>query len=210
MNVMHLRSLACLIPLFVFACDGQKDDSYAGDALASISGTIVKDPSSNAEPGVKVALHWTNFVKDGDTSSSMSVETSGAFPARFTLDVVQPPPADALNDFTRGGTVPEETRVGTAMIIAVRPDAPTKIRDKDLVGIAERFVVAYADSDVKPGTQAAALLSGTPAKGYHLMKVVPAAEGEIFDKLVEVDGGFGTAIDLKLAAADQLEIPNFH
>lgn len=204
-----LRLLPCLLAFSVFACDGQKDESYAGDALAQVKGTIIKDSTSTTTSGVNVRLVWTNFAKDGDTATAVQVDTQGSFPARFTLDLTQPPPEAEFNDFTEGGTAPNDTRVAVAMIAALDPNAPADPDEKDFVGIAERHVVVYAETDVKPGTSAARFLHGTLRKGYHLMKVLPPAEGEIFDELHEDEGGFGTEIELKLAPHDVLEFPNY-
>lgn len=230
------RLLSCLLPCVMFACSAQKGQDYAGESLAAVRGNV-NTASAPAPAHAKVIMVWNNFAKNGDTSASIAVTATGTFPANFTMDIVSVPPVEQRNDFTRGGTLPDETRVGVAAIYAVDPAVTAVDDETQVLGLVEDYVVVYAEHDVSPGTFAATFLGGTLSAGFHLMKVDHVAKGSAteeacyasapaglterqqyamchpvdkFDKLHEAEQGFSTEVTLKLAPEDQLNFPNYN
>lgn len=161
----------CAVALaFLAACSAQKSEDYAGDPLARVKGTIVT--SSPQAPAVPV-LVWSNFARQGDIVAGAEIPVQGRFPADFTVDIVAPPRAALLNDFSNKGKLPNEVRVGVGGIYAVAPgtDVSGASHDVPVRGAVENFMVVYVEHDAVPGTIAAAFLGGALSAGFHLMRV---------------------------------------
>lgn len=159
---------------FATACSAQKGSDYAGKPAAQVRGTIVTQGTPPPNDAI-VQLVWNNFAKSGDTLESANVPARGDFPANFTIDIFSPPSSDQLNDFSRKGMLPNESRVGVATIYAVAPGI-TKVDGKTpILGVVEDFVVVYLEQDAIPGTIAATFVGGPLSAGFHLMKVSPPA-----------------------------------
>jgi hypothetical protein len=78
--------------LLLGGCGSLADGSYLGEPLMSLSGTVITeslDRSFNDET-IGVAMLWTLNLDGGDAAQSAVVRTE--FPARYTLDIFQPPP----------------------------------------------------------------------------------------------------------------------
>ncbi len=179
MRFFGLFTSLIILPTLV-ACSSQKDDTYAGDPKAQVQGVIEGDASAGG--GVKVALFWNNFAKNGDTYEVTDAPVKGSFPATFTLDITKLPSTDGLNDFSFGGKLANESRVGVADIIAWNADVPVSadetIWDANLRGVAGDNVVVYVAGDVQPGTYSETFLGGPLKAGLHLMKVVRLSDEE--------------------------------
>lgn len=168
------KALPALLLAFVAlpACGAQKDNAYQGDTLVSVHGNIIVAGQA-APDSVRVALVWNNFAQNGDTSTVQDVTVQGSFPAKFQLDLLNPPPAEAFNDFSLHGHFPSEVPVAVGAILAVRPSADVAhLKDEDLAGLVENQVLVYVDRDVLPDTQAAQFVGGALPKGFHMMNVV--------------------------------------
>jgi len=156
------------------ACSSQKGPDYAGKPAAQVHGTIITSATPAPNDAI-VELVWTNFARQGDTAETANVPAHGNFPANFTIDIFSPPSPDHLNDFSRRGALPNESRVGVATIYAVAPGT-TKVDGKTpILGVVEDFVVVYLEQDAVPGTIAATFVGAPLSAGFHLMKVSPPA-----------------------------------
>jgi len=158
------------------ACDPQADPGYRGEQLGAVTG-LVRNEMSGAPGAAQAVLVWGNTARSGDYWYGETVAVTGDFPARFTLPLYTPPPADVLNDFTAGGARADETRIGVAYI-GVTPAGPV---DEETVplGIAEDHLLVYVETDVKAGTSSAQFLGGQLAAGYHLMAVDKLTDAEL-------------------------------
>lgn len=91
---MRARNWAALIALAAVGCDARASEEYRGEPLFSVTGTLRVDS----------ALDWSNLAPvvlfyDSDWTKPqvvLDVDTRGEFPAKFTVDVMQPPPAAAM------------------------------------------------------------------------------------------------------------------
>jgi hypothetical protein len=77
----------------VAGCDARVDDSYRGESLMTLHGSLLvaaRELSQDAVP----ALAFEGA--DEPSWVMLDVDTQGEFPANFTIDVMQPPPAAAI------------------------------------------------------------------------------------------------------------------
>src|SRR5687768_12932682 len=78
---------------FTAGCDAQAGTDYRGESLLSVTGSVAienQDPPDDLIP----ALAFD--TRKGDRFLIEDVEVSGEFPARFSFDVFEPPPKEAL------------------------------------------------------------------------------------------------------------------
>lgn len=78
--------------------DPQADDSYVGEPLLSIQGSIRTTSDRSLTGDIVPALAWAVDVDQGDFEHVVVQETEvrGEFPNSFTMNLVSPPPAEAL------------------------------------------------------------------------------------------------------------------
>jgi hypothetical protein len=127
-----MKSNALALPMllgvqFLAGCDSQAGKDYRGEPLLSINGSVViqnQNPPGNLVP----ALAFINYNKR--TLDFAEVEVTGEFPARFTLDVFDPPPAGSLYDWEDPGDENEPT-YAMGFITAVNADHPASISAED-------------------------------------------------------------------------------
>ena len=75
-------------------CDARVDDSYRGESMMTLHGSLLvaaRELPQNAVPAL--AFEGGN---DNPSWVMLDVDTQGEFPANFTIDVMQPPPAAAI------------------------------------------------------------------------------------------------------------------
>ncbi len=105
---------------------------------------------------------------------AQTTPVDGEFPAAFNLDVLQPPPGEAL--------MPSDTgeRVAIGLFVAVDPSADSMSfsrRDRErpawLLGGSETHVLIYVGDPVSEDSTWGRHLGGAYAEGYHLVKVRP-------------------------------------
>ena len=170
-----------IVATLASACGSQVDAEYRGDLQRTVQGRLVLDEGTPMPGEMDVLIYWYTS-QDNDTVPLYDVATvQPTFPAGFDIKLVSPPPLAAM---TSGGIyvttqtfAPDESNIAIGMVAAVPKGTDfRKFLDGDLVpevvGILEDYVVVYTDSDVKPNTYSAALLDGTPKKGFHLMHAV--------------------------------------
>lgn len=203
-------------------CDGLVDASYRGETLAEVAGDVVL-AKAGAMPDAEVVLLWMRTSND-DALAGERVHLSAAFPARFELSIYTPPPDAAFNRFDGDGA--GGARLALGFVAAVRAGAAlnaTATADPDdLLGVAQRHVLAYVDADVREGTVTADLLNDTLVGGFHLMEVSPPlcdieAEGcsadgfASFDQLTAAPEGFQTSVPLTIPEHwDDLHVPDWN
>jgi hypothetical protein len=108
---------------FLAGCDSQAGTDYRGEPLLSINGSVVienQNPPENLVP----ALAFINY--ETRSLDFAEVEVAGEFPAQFTLDVFEPPPAGALFDSEDPGDENEPT-FAMGFITAVNADHPASV-----------------------------------------------------------------------------------
>ena len=203
MNLRNTLSLL-LLPLAIAACDAQADVDYQGESLYSLNGSV-NAVAATSGVDYEAVLVWFTDGPNGDTVSGQSVPVSAGFPSNFELQVFTPPSPEALG----------EANIAVALISAL--PAGTLLEDEESTGepiaISEDFVLVYVAEDIEVGSPAEEFLGDALPSGYHLMEVVdvddPSCPGEIFDCLRVAPGGMGTAIELNIMDAEDIEIPNF-
>jgi hypothetical protein len=84
------------VALGLFGCDAQVGPDYAGEPLLSVRGQVVLAGENAADVTPVIAFNTATGY------AVVNAEVSGEFPAEFRLDVVEPPPPDALYDYTDG------------------------------------------------------------------------------------------------------------
>lgn len=127
-------------------------------------------------PALQAALIWANTAGSPDVSGPTAITALPAnFPASFALALGEPPPANLLNDYTKGGLRPHEAKIGIAVIAAAPADYDfTGDEEASTFAVSSQFVVAWVDRDLEPGTFSAALVGGPLERGYHLLRATPA------------------------------------
>jgi len=103
-------------------CDSRAGEEYQGEPLMTISGSVVvNNDLAPAELVPALAFYAASGTKTDLWIHDVSV--TGEFPASFTLDVFEPPPAEAL-------FAPEDgvgPKVALGFIAAVSPDHPETV-----------------------------------------------------------------------------------
>ena len=121
-----MKKKALALPLLLAAqflpgCDSQAGADYRGEPLLSVNGSVViqnQNPPSNLVPALAFITKQTLSFTD--------VEVSGEFPARFRLDVFEPPPPSSLYDWEDPGDENEPT-YAMGFITAVSANHPASV-----------------------------------------------------------------------------------
>jgi hypothetical protein len=114
----------------------------------------------------------------------------GEFPAQFSLDILEPPPAEALIGSATG------ERLAIGVFVALDPaGAPWRIDltrlpayPDWLLGGSESHVLLYAPDAIPAASTWFQVLQHTLAPGYHLMEVLPAAGDACEDERGSCEG----------------------
>lgn len=214
---MHGGTWAVLLAALTGAtgCELQAGTDYRGDPLARLSGTItssVDDPPATLRP----LLGWSNTANPGgDTGVLEEAQVTVEFPARFHFELYRPPADQGLNDYTRGGTRPDEARIGVAHIAAwpAELDPQDEEAEPEIYGIAEHHLLIYVDRDIQAGTISARILGGELEAGFHVMDVIengePGCQDDLFDCMQPSPADLDTEIDIRIDHADLLDFPDW-
>ena len=166
---MRLTPWLALASLIVAApgCDPKAEDTYHGEAIASIRGTVTGEPGVVDDPEqLQVIVSWFWYESTDDPSGvgeGHVVEVTAEFPFGFRLDVFVPP--SKVNNV--GGT-----RMNLADMYILDGDYP----DPDVGGavpfyaMADRHMVAYLENDAPAGSMAAEFLGGPLPAGFHVLE----------------------------------------
>lgn len=176
-----LLAAALLLAVVSGGCgDPLADGTYQGDPLATVSGSILLQTTAAPTHDLGVIVGWRVERSPTDTWSSQPVSPSGGFPASYRLDLLTPPPAEALNTDQSSGQ-----QLGFAFVVLYEDVNGNGLPDFDTSGKglpagpdrfrggAELLMLAYAAADF-PATSRIAKELGFPLeRGYHLMRADP-------------------------------------
>lgn len=204
---------AALSVLAVTGCDAQTGDDYLGEPLADLHG-VVRNEGERPPDDLRMMIVWLAEIGREDTMVIQGARLSGEFPVSFRLELYDPPPREALNDFSRGGTMEGETLIGTAYFIAAAADATLTDPGSGPFGGSEEHILVWVEEDIEPGSRGARFVGGPLEAGYHLMRAIapgeedcPQGPDDVFDCLRLAPDGFDTEIEIRIA--DDLDVPDF-
>lgn len=153
------RALATLV---LMACDAQVDPSYAGEPLVRLHGTAIGFAIGDVAD--HAAIRW-NTQRGSDLTAgpvtALPMEPISA--SEMWVLVVTDPPDEAYFAFTG-----ESPRIAEGTLLLVR--------EGDVVATAVGLALVYVDGVAAPDSLAAQYLGGTPAPGFRMRRVRPAAE----------------------------------
>jgi hypothetical protein len=91
---MRTHVLPWLLLAAVAGCDARVDDDYRGESLMRLHGSLQLSDRELPQDAVPALA----FEGGGDSPTCvlLDVDTEGEFPANFTIDIMQPPPAAAM------------------------------------------------------------------------------------------------------------------
>jgi hypothetical protein len=157
------------------------------------------------------ALANYTFVRN-DFAAIQGAPLASSFPAEFRLDLMTPPPNEQLNDFTRGGALPDESRFSVGYLLVLHEGKDLNVDATAVAGFGD-YVLVYVERDVVPGTISARYLGGALKAGYHLMGHAATSESERAELLAACDPSAGSPwpypwICLGGDATDKLVVEN--
>jgi hypothetical protein len=154
---------ACAAACGEVTCAGLEAWGDCAEACADVTSVIVEAKTS-ASP----------FIRGGVAQTAPAV---GEFPARFSLDILEPPPDEVLI----GSTTGERLAIGEFVALDPAGD-PWRIDFTEpeyppwLLGGSETHLLVYAPEPI-PETSLWANVIGSPlSEGYHLLEVSPGDE----------------------------------
>jgi hypothetical protein len=132
----------------------------------------------------------------------------GEFPAQFSLDILEPPPAEALIGSATG------ERVAVGLFVAVDPaGAPWHLDDLShlpawLLGGSESHILLFSPDGFSESSVWATAFSFTMAPGYQLVAQLPGPpEDPESTSLVPVPAGDAQQVRLRIAPPDTIAWP---
>jgi hypothetical protein len=208
------RSQALLLVL-VTACDAQVEPGYQGESLLTLTAAVTSDEPLPDD--LEIEMTWVDFVSgdscDGDSTFEFSgfheLDVEVEFPNRYTFEVTESPER-WLNDFTRGGQFPGESRIGLAEVYSQGGDLDSHPWQ----------VLVFVERDIRPGTVSETFAGGILTAGFHVLERVAApcdsylaaddpAEGTL-DCLRPTPEDLETEFDLVLFPIGSAELPRPH
>lgn len=151
--------------LSVVACDPQAVPGFQGETLVRLAGiTSSEDPIPD---GLSAAVSWVDFLSSNPrrslTSAGSFLGTGSQFPSRFKLEIFTEP-GDLANDFTAGGALARESRIGLAEMEAAGDDLHEP--DGSHWYAYSHQVLVHVEERVQPGTASEKFLGGTLDAGF--------------------------------------------
>src|SRR5688572_22620793 len=109
-------SASVLAVASVLGCDAQVDGEYTGEALFSLQGrVVVREDAGDTDLVPRIAF------SEGDTTVLIGGRVTGEFPAKFRLDITQPPPRTAIFSAVEAG------RAAIGFLVLVPEDYPERV-----------------------------------------------------------------------------------
>jgi hypothetical protein len=170
-----LRPGIALVAIVVATgCDPKVDSDYKGEVLTSLRGAVVGEPAPSPDMDqfeVHVDWFWYEATDDpsGTSDELQLVEVTAEFPFGFRLDFFEPPAV--LHDV--GGI---QMNLAEMYILSAPYPSPEVGGRVPFYAMADRHVLVYLESDVPPGSLAAAFLGGPLPAGFHLMEATQRAD----------------------------------
>lgn len=205
---------------FDLVCTGQSTPSSESSACVAACGPVTCEGLERWGDCVEGCSDVTEVLLDVRPPSlpfltggvGQTTAASGEFPARFSLEILEPPPPEALI-----GSVTGE-RLAIGLLVALDPagapwrvDLTTARGYPDwLLGGSDSHFLLYAPDSIPDGSIWSAAFGGlTLGPDYHLMEMVPDEEADELDgpPAREVSGGDPSPVVLRIAPPDTLEWP---
>lgn len=213
--------------LFIGGCDAQVEPQYRGEPLATIHGSVVTQ-GTPAPSSMDVVIAWTHRPAPVTPGTSLpppvgspatpptfvgtKVSVTGSFPANFTLNLYDPPPADQqmrLGYDYRSANVPGDTDGGPSLsgmwigyIAAVSTgasDGPLNL--SDVLGVDTEHMVIYFDHDDVPLVLPAdASIDALPPSAYPTSNRVYVAFSSAYFKVPWTKGYHLAKVDTRSQA----------
>ena len=166
----------------LMACSAQVEPDYRGEPLAILRGALVTGEQA-APSEVDAALVWVTAEGQEDGWPIARVRVRGEFPAQFTIDVFDPPPASTVlvDQGDALGSAPDPTAIG--VLAAVAPNSGERISYDEILGVWLDGGVEYfqrdANGEAIDFVQSEAERRKIPAtQGYHLFRQTSDAQLE--------------------------------
>ncbi len=162
-------------------CDSQAGPEYRGEPLVRLDGTASSE--GPIAEGVSAKLQWVQFLAEPivldadvfrpaiDVSPGSPLRPQGDTPTHLVLEVFDRP-GPWLNDFSRGGADPRESRIAMSEI---QEDGDGLREPSGALWYAySRQVLVYVEKDVRPGTVSETFVGAPLHAGFHVLDVVDA------------------------------------
>lgn len=210
--------------VFELVCTGEATPSSAESACVAACGEVTCENLESWGDCVNNCPDVTEVLIDTRTPTvpfltgavGQTTPAVGEFPAQFSLDILEPPPAEALIRSVTG----EQLALG--MFIALDPaGAPFRIDLSQgpnypdwVLGGSETHLLGYAPDGLPEGSLWSQTIGLTLAPGYHLVEVLPQpedGEGEEEEETAAevrvVPDGDASQVLLRIASPDTIAWP---
>lgn len=152
-------------------------------------------------PGIE-AESSVSYMFCASAAINQTTPVTGDFPAKFSLDLLVPPPAEALQ-------ASEGVVAAVGLIVAVEPGHDSERLDQDsdrswVLGSAPDHALVYAPSGIDEDSPWGQFLDGPHAAGYHLVVKVPGTDCGSWDS----DGNFIPPGESSARPSSADELPN--
>jgi len=210
--------------VFDIVCTGESTPSSAESACVAACGEVTCDNLESwgdcAESCPHTEVQITVRTPSVPFLTGAVVQTTpviGEFPAQFSLDILEPPPAEALNASVTG------ERLAIGMFVGLDPTgAPFRIDLSQgpsypdwLLGGSEGHLLLYSPDGIPDSSLWSQTIGLTLTSGYHLMEVLPQPDVEDEEQeeegdgsaVREVPGGDASNVLLRIAPPEDIAWP---
>jgi hypothetical protein len=211
--------------VFDLVCTGETTPSSAESACVAACGEVTCEGLESWDECVSTCPDVTETIINTQTPSvpfltgavGVTTPAVGEFPAQFSLDILEPPPAEALIPSVTG------ERIAIDMLIAIDPaGAPFRVDLTQgsnypdwVLGGSESHLLAFTPDGVPEGSLWSQTIGLTLTPGYHLMEVLleqkVGEEGEQEEEagaeVREVPDGDASQVLLRIAPPDAIAWP---
>jgi hypothetical protein len=181
--IRNSLSLALFISLGA-ACDPQVDETYPGEPLLELKGTI--QLSEGYQPATELAtvILWHDFAESDEVSFTEPTAVEGTFPADFTVSLYEPPPDAVFIDLEVLSTQqPSGKRIAMGYVAVVADGSasgPGSFLDtwENAAGIADTHLLVYAETAISASEASdldgEVLVQHGLSQGYQLFRIEAA------------------------------------
>lgn len=160
-----------LLLLGLAGCGALVDANWLGTPMLTLEGTIYAEALEEIPPeSLRVAIFWD---RDGGPGTEQVVGTSTSFPARYAMDLYEPPPAAAMIELDGPDGV-VRLALGRPMLYAdIDGDGAWTEQQDPLMGGSAETVIVFADAASYAGIEfASTFIDGELTDGFQLMSSV--------------------------------------
>jgi hypothetical protein len=208
--------------VFDIVCTGQSTPSSAESACVAACGEVTCEGLESWNDCVSSCPDVTEVIINTQTPTvpflsgavGQTTPAIGEFPAQFSLEILQPPPAEALIGSATG------ERLAIGLFIGLDPaGAPFRIDLTEgtnypdwVLGGSESHLLLYAPDGITESSIWFPLLALTLTPGYHLMQLLPPVEDDDGEEenggaLREVPDGDASQVLLRIGPPDTIAWP---